>query len=99
MQAKFELLCLSISLTYTLASAVLQLQLAQYAADPWPPCHTLPVLCYYRHLEWRAFWIGHSSGLSVLDYEERVVCGLVYLVVVGLLVYEGCRRCMGLAGM
>jgi hypothetical protein len=35
----------------------------------------------------------------VLDYEERVVCSLLYLVVMGLLVLEGCRRCMGLAGM
>ena len=52
-----------------------------------------------RHLEWRAFWMGHSCGMCVLDYEERVVFAVVYLAVMGLLVFEGCRRCLGLAGM
>lgn len=54
----------------------------------------------YKHVEWRLFWMGHACGICVLDYEERVVFTLLYLAVLGLLMYEGCRRLMGgLAGL
>lgn len=59
-------------------------------------------LCVWlcRNVEWRLFWIGHASGICVLDYEERVVFTLLHLAVLGLLMYEGCRRLMGgLAGL
>lgn len=52
------------------------------------------LLC--RHLEWRSFWLGHASGMFVLDYEERVVFGVLYMAVMGLLCYEACRRFVGL---
>lgn len=61
--------------------------------------HAIAVSCC-RHVEWRLFWVGHTCAISVLDYEERVVFTLLYLAVLGLLVYEGCRRLMGgLAGL
>lgn len=57
-------------------------------------------VCGCRHVEWRLFWIGHATGVCVLDFEERVVVTLLHLAVLGLLMYEGCRRLMGgLAGL
>lgn len=41
------------------------------------------------------FWLGHTSGISVLDFEERIVFGILYLAVILLLVFEGYRRLCG----
>lgn len=51
-------------------------------------------------MEWRLFWVGHTNGIFVLDYEERVIVSLLYLAVFGLLLVEGWRRLAGgLQGM
>jgi hypothetical protein len=86
-----------------LLHALLRLQLCSRQSHLRHAVLTHAVLCAglsCRHMEWRLFWMGHATGICVLDYEERVICTLLHLAVLGLLVFEGCRRLIGgLAGL
>jgi hypothetical protein len=54
-------------------------------------------VCACRGAEWRLWWVGHAGGFFTLDKEEAAVVACVYLLVIGLLAFEVCRRFAGAA--